>query len=91
VEGDKVPEVARFHGIIIRMYFDDRHHPHFHAYFADYAALFTIDPPGLYEGGMPRRQQHIILGWAEVHQEELMENWRRARERLPLLEIKGTI
>lgn len=55
-----MPEVARFYGIIIRMYYDDRHQPHFHAYFGEYAALFSIEPPALYEGAMPRRQQHII-------------------------------
>lgn len=86
-----MPEIARFHGITIRMYYDDRHHPHFHAYFGEFAALFTIDPPALYEGGMPRRQQHIILGWAEVHQQELMDNWRRARGGLPLTGIEGNL
>ena len=86
-----MPEIARFHGIIIRIYYDDRHHPHFHAYFGEYMALFTIDPPALYEGSMPRRQQHIVLAWTEVHQAELMSNWQRAREGLPLTGIEGTI
>ena len=86
-----MPEVARFHGITIRMYYDDRHQPHFHAYFAEYCALFSIEPPALYEGAIPRRQQNIILGWAEVHQQELLENWRRAREQEPVLKISGTI
>ncbi|MBX3051087.1 MAG: DUF4160 domain-containing protein [Caldilineaceae bacterium] len=62
-----MPEISRFHGIKIRMYYDDQHHPHFHAYYGEYVALFTIDPPALYEGNLPRRQQHIVLGWAEVH------------------------
>ncbi len=86
-----MPEVARFHGIIIRMYYDDRHQPHFHAYFGEYAALFSIEPPALYEGAMPRRQQNIILGWAEVHQQELLENWQRARTQQPVLKIEGTL
>ena len=86
-----MPEVARFHGIVIRMYYDDRHQPHFHAYFGEYTALFSIEPPALYEGAMPRRQQHIILGWAEVHQHALMENWRRAQAQQPVLKIEGTI
>lgn len=86
-----MPEVSRFHGIIIRMYFDDRHHPHFHAYYNEQVALFTIDPPALYEGSMPRRQQNIILGWAEVHQIELMNNWNQARLGLPTAKIEGKI
>ena len=69
------------------MSFDDRHY----AYYGEYAALFTIDPPALYEGSMPRRQQHIILGWAEVHQEELMDNWHRARGRRRLQKIEATL
>jgi hypothetical protein len=40
---------------------------------------------------MPRRQQNIILGWAEVHQAELAENWRRAQVQEPVLKIEGTI
>ncbi len=86
-----MPEVARFHGIIVRMYYDDRHRPHFHAYYGEFAALFSIDPPALYEGVMPRRQQNIILGWAEVHQEELIENWERARRGDFPLRVEGTI
>lgn len=73
------------------MYFDDRHHPHFHAYYAEQAALFTIDPPALYEGSMERRQQNIILGWAEVHQQELLDNWEKARSGLPMTKIQGRI
>ena len=86
-----MPEVSRFHGIIIRMYYDDRHQPHFHAYYGKYAALYSIDPPALYEGAMPRRQQNIILGWAEVHQDELLENWERARRGDLPLKVKGVI
>ena len=86
-----MPEVSRFHGIIIRMYYDDRHQPHFHAYYGEYAALYSIDPPALYEGAMPRRQQNIILGWAEVHQDELLENWERARLGDLPLKVEGVI
>jgi hypothetical protein len=68
-----------------------RHQPHFHAYFSEYAALFSVEPPALYEGAMPRRQQNIFLGWAEVHQQELMENWQRARTQQPVLKIEGTL
>ena len=39
-----------------------RHQPYFHADYGEYAALFSIEPPALYEGAMPRRQLHIILG-----------------------------
>ncbi len=86
-----MPEIARLYGIIIRMYYDDRHQPHFHAYYGEYAALFSINPPALYGGALPRRQQNIVLGWAEVHQEELLENWERARRGDLPLKIEGRI
>jgi len=86
-----MPEISRFHGITVRMYFDDRHHPHFHTYYGEFVALFTIDPPALYEGSMPRRQLNIILGWAEVHQQELIDNWNQARLGLPTAKIEGRI
>ncbi|RLT44302.1 MAG: DUF4160 domain-containing protein [Chloroflexi bacterium] len=56
-----------------------------------FTALFTIDPPAFYEGRMPRRQQQIILGWAEVHQQELMDNWNQARLGMPMVRIEGRI
>ena len=71
------------------MYHDDRHQPHFHARYAEYRASFTIDPPVLYVGAMPRRQQNLIVAWTELHQQELLENWQRAREGLPLEEVEG--
>jgi hypothetical protein len=86
-----MPEIARFSGIIIRMYYDDRHRPHFHAYFAEYAAIFSIDPLALYGGFLPRRQYNIVLTWAELYQRELLENWERARNGDLPLRIEGRI
>ncbi|MCX6050823.1 MAG: DUF4160 domain-containing protein [Chloroflexi bacterium] len=58
-----MPEISRFYGIIINMYHEvGRHqHPHFHARYGDYKASFTIQPPVLLIGAMPRRQQNLIL------------------------------
>lgn len=82
-------EISRFYGIIITMYFDDRHQPHFHARHGEYRASFTINPPALYAGAMPRRQQNMILGWAELHGPALMENWQRAQRGQPMQGIGG--
>jgi hypothetical protein len=75
-----VPELSRFFGIIIRMYWEagERHHtPHFHAYYQDSMAIFSIDPVDLMEGAMPRRQIRLVEAWAELHQEELTRDWQR--------------
>lgn len=86
-----MPEISRFRGIIIRMFYEVGRHqrPHFHAVYSEYMASFTIDPPALLAGVMPRKQQHLILAWAELHQEELMENWELAKQELPLKKIEG--
>jgi len=75
-----VPELSRFYGIIIRMYWEvgARHHtPHFHAYYQERIAIFSIDPIELMEGAIPTRQQRLIEAWAELHQNELREDWNR--------------
>ncbi|HWP55515.1 MAG TPA: DUF4160 domain-containing protein [Pyrinomonadaceae bacterium] len=75
-----MPELSRFFGIIIRMYWEvgARHHtPHFHAYYQESMAIFSIDPVDLMEGSMPRRQVRLVEAWAELHQEELTRDWQR--------------
>ncbi len=86
-----MPEVSRFYGIVIRLFYEFERHqqPHFHAAYGEYQASFTIDPPALLAGAMPRKQQHLILAWAELHQEELMENWRNAEQQRPMTKIEG--
>jgi hypothetical protein len=74
-----MPELSRFFGIIIRMYAEvggPHHLPHFHAYYQDDVAVFTIDPVDLIAGSFPRRQRRFVEAWAELHQDELMNNWR---------------
>ena len=59
----EMPEISRFYGIAVRMFYEaGRHHqPHFHAIYGEYLASFAIDPPALLAGTMPRRQMHLIL------------------------------
>ena len=86
-----MPEVSRFYGIVIRLFYEFERHqqPHFHAAYGEYQASFTIDPPALLAGAMPRKQQHLVLAWAELHQEELLVNWRNAEQQLPMAKIEG--
>ena len=79
--GDNMPEISRFFGIIIRMYFDDHAPPHFHAYYAGQQAEVGIQPIGLLKGTLPRRAISLVVEWAGMHQDELMENWRRLHVR----------
>jgi hypothetical protein len=75
-----MPELSRFFGIIIRMYMEvgGRHHlPHFHAYYQDEVAVFTLEPVDLIAGSLPRRQRRLVEAWAELHQAELVADWER--------------
>jgi len=75
-----MPELSRFFGIIIRMYVEvaEPHHAaHFHAYYQDDVAVYSIDPVELIAGALPRRQHRLVEAWAELHQPELVVNWER--------------
>ena len=86
-----MPEISRFHGVVITMYYEFGRHqqPHFHARYGEYKASFTIMPPVLLAGVMPRRQLNLIIAWAELHSEELLENWQRVETEHPLKNIIG--
>jgi len=73
-----MPELARFFGIIVRMYPESggpHHRPHFHAYYQGDAAVYAIDEVELIAGSLPRRQHRLVLAWAELRRVELMDNW----------------
>jgi hypothetical protein len=86
-----MPEISRFFGIVIAVYYEYGRHqrPHFHARYGGHRASFTINHPELLAGSVPRRQQHLILVWTELHQVELLDNWQRVTEERPLLYIAG--
>jgi hypothetical protein len=82
-----MPEISRFFGIIIRMYFDDHPPPHFHAIYGTSEAQVGISPIAILEGDLPRRAISMVLEWAALHQDELMANWERLRENQPAEKI----
>jgi len=78
-----VPEIARFFGIIIRMYAEaggPHHRPHFHAYYQQEVAIYGLDPIDLVAGSLPQRQRRLVEAWAELHQDELRANWGHLQE-----------
>jgi Domain of unknown function (DUF4160) len=83
-----VPTISRFYGITIAMYFDDHGHPHFHARHADGGAKVRIDEVEVIDSTLGVRQLRLVLAWAELHREELLENWRRARAGETMQEIE---
>jgi len=72
-----MPTISTFYGIIIRMYFAPGEHPppHFHVYYNEYKASVDIRTCEIIEGELPSRQTKLALAWAELHQEELLNDW----------------
>lgn len=81
------PRICEFSGIVIGMYFDDHGVPHFHAAYGGQEASIAIDTVTIIEGALPGRIQKILRQWAELHRDELMANWTRARGGQPLHRI----
>ena len=69
------------------MHFDDHEPPHFHARHADGEAKIRIDVLEVIDSTLDRRHLRLVLAWAELHEHELGENWRRARAGETLNEI----
>jgi Domain of unknown function (DUF4160) len=82
-----MPEISRFLGIVIRMYFFDHEPPHFHAAYGGAEALLRIVPVSLLDGSLPPRALALVLEWATLHQGELLENWRRLHADEPPIRI----
>ncbi len=78
-----MPEVSRFYGIVIRMYFADHNPPHFHAHYAGSEALVEIATLSVISGRLPPRAMGLVAEWAASHQEELSAAWERARNLQP--------
>ncbi|MBE5914024.1 MAG: DUF4160 domain-containing protein [Pseudobutyrivibrio ruminis] len=74
-----MPVISRFFGIDILMYYDDHNPPHFHAKYGDYKALIDINKARVLEGNLPSTQMKLVLAWAIIHKEELLEDWKLAQ------------
>ena len=82
-----MPEIARFYGIIIKMYFREHGIPHFHAIYWEFNGVFEVDSLDMIEGDLSIRAQKLIKEWAKKYQRELAEMWKtQTFKRLPGLE-----
>ena len=74
-----MPTISKFYGIKIMMFFDEQNPPHFHASYAEFNAIILINDPQVDEGYLPSKQLRLVLAWAEIHKNELLENWDNAK------------
>jgi hypothetical protein len=73
-----VPEICRFYGIVIKMYFADHTPPHFHAEYAEHEVRIAINTLAVITGSLPPRAMGLVVEWASLHQAELLALWTRA-------------
>jgi len=81
-----MPEISRFLGIVIAMYYRDHAPPHFHAIYGEYEIVVDINT-GVVQGSFPRRAQSHVIEWLGLHRNELLEDWDLARNSQPLNKI----
>ena len=82
-----MPELSRFYGIVVKMYFDDHPPPHFHAEYGEYEAVLSIETLAIIAGSLPPRATGMVAEWASLHQRELMTAWRSATHHEPVTKI----
>ena len=70
-----MPEISRFYGIVIRMFYDDHNPPHFHAFYGSDEAWITVNTLAVFHGNLPSRALGMVIEWASLHQDELRRNW----------------
>ena len=82
-----MPEISRFLGIVIAMYYRDHSPPHFHAIYGEFEVTVEMSSQTV-NGNFPKRALAHVLEWASLHREELLETWTLARASRPLPKIE---
>jgi hypothetical protein len=79
-----MPEISRFFGMVIAMYYNDHAPPHFHVRYGGQKAVIGIDPIEILGGRLSPRARALVFEWAALHQAELMADWELARQQAQL-------
>jgi len=82
-----MPEITRFYGIIIKIFFRDEHNPpHIHAIYGEHNGLIEISTLKMIEGDLPSKALALVQEWAKNYQKELMCMWdNKSLQKLPPL------
>ncbi|MEW6235827.1 MAG: DUF4160 domain-containing protein [Candidatus Omnitrophota bacterium] len=73
--------ISMFYGIIVSMYFFDnrQHHlPHIHIQYQDQEAVISLPDGDVLEGSLRSNKLKLVQAWIEIHQDELMADWKLA-------------
>ena len=73
-----MPEIARFYGIIIKMFFKPKEHEpsHIHAIYNEYVGLFNIKTFEMFEGDLPKKAQELVTEWLSLHSDEFDDGYK---------------
>lgn len=76
-EDKHMPEVSRFYGIIIKMFFKPKEHEpsHIHALYGEYVGLFELQTLQMTEGDLPQKAQALVIEWLKRYNKELQTMW----------------
>jgi desulfoferrodoxin (superoxide reductase-like protein) len=83
-----MPEISRFLGIGIAMYYNDHTPPHIHARYGGHEVRVHIETGEILSGSLPQRARRHVIEWVDLHRSELMEDWNLAEQRKPLRKIE---
>ena len=83
-----MPEISRFFGVSIKMFFGDHLPPHFHAEYAEFKGMIDIRALVMIQGSLPPRALGMVIEWALQHQPELLDLWERASKNQELYRIE---
>jgi hypothetical protein len=78
-----MPELSRFYGIVVQMYFGDHPPPHFHARYGGQKAKIDIEALAVIEGNLAPRALGLVIEWASLHQNELREAFDKVANMQP--------
>ncbi len=73
-----MPEICRFFGIVIYIYYREHQPAHFHAVYGEFEAIFSIDSPAILSGDLPPRAIGLVIEWANKYKKELKNDWQKA-------------
>lgn len=78
-----MPEISRFYGIVIKMFFKPKEHEpsHIHALYGEYVGIFDLQSMKMTEGDLPKKAQELIKEWLYKNQEELLKMWETQKLR----------
>lgn len=82
-----MPEISRFFGIVIAIFYDDHNPPHFHARYEGKKVAIDIKSLKVLDGTISPRALGLVMEWASLHKDELLEDWQLAKSSKQPLKI----